>query len=247
MHLDEERMQRLLHDELGAPAQVSVRDHLATCLECRSRLAEAEREEAWVFDRLRRLDHALPQVNAEALMSVRAPRASAWPRVAAGIFLALAAAGVAYAAPGSPLPRLLEQVIQWIAPGSQWGIESSSPPSSAPDSQAGIAIAPGDRLTIVFVEDRLQDTASVSLTDSSEVIVRALGGRTTFSSDNDRLVVGHQGTPAKFDILIPRAAPYVEVWAGDHRILLKEGSRIVTSVHPSAEGGYLLPLSRSEP
>ncbi|MGH9260031.1 MAG: zf-HC2 domain-containing protein, partial [Acidimicrobiales bacterium] len=41
MHLEVEQIQRLLHGELDAPGRESVTGHLATCAECRSRLAGA--------------------------------------------------------------------------------------------------------------------------------------------------------------------------------------------------------------
>jgi hypothetical protein len=246
MHLDEEQVQRLLHGELGGPAATSVRHHLDTCPECRFRMTEAEGEEAWVLDRLGRLDHARPKLTAEAILGARPRRASGWGRMAAGIFLTLAAAGVAYAAPGSPLPRVIDRIINLVSRAPERPVKPAPSPS-AKESQAGIAVAPGTRLTIVFLGDQSEDTAIISLTDSAEVMVRALGGTTTFTSEHDRLAIGHQGGPATFEILIPRTAPSVEVRAGGRRLLLKEGSGIITVARPNQEGQYLLPLSSSEP
>jgi hypothetical protein len=246
MHLDEEQVQRLLHGQLAPAIESSARDHVATCPECRSRLDEAKREEEWVLERLRRLDHRPPRVDVETVMKARVARAPAWGRLAAGIFLAVAAAGVAYATPGSPLPRLIEQVIQLIGANPERRVRTA--PSATPgESQAGIAVAPGERLTIAFLGDPAGDTAIVSLTDSTEVIVRALGGTTTFTTENDRLTIGHQGRPARFEILIPRTAPLVEVDVEGRRLLIKENVRLTADVEPDSRGRYLIPLSNSPP
>jgi anti-sigma factor RsiW len=246
MHLDEEQVQRLLHGQLAAGTESSARDHIATCAECRSRLAEAEREEEWVFERLRRLDHSQPKVDVESIMMPRGRPVPAWGRLAAGIFLALAATGVAYAAPGSPLPRLIEQVIQLIGANLERRVRTT-PSAGTGESQAGIAVAPGERLAIVFRGDSTGDTAVVSLTDSAEVIVRARGGTTTFSTESDQLRIGHRGGPAKFEIRIPRMAPLVEVEVRGRRVLMKQNSRLTADVGPDSTGRYLFPLSNSAP
>jgi hypothetical protein len=246
MHLDEEQVQRLLHGELGPSAEALARSHLGGCSECRFRLGQAEREEEWVFDRLRGLDHIRPPVSVESVLALRGRRVPAWGRLAAGIFLALTVAGVAYALPGSPLPRVIDHLIQLARPAPKPTTKTTPLPASS-DSQAGIAIAPGSRLTIVFPEGRSEDTVVVSLTDDTDVLVRAPGGGATFTSDADRLSIGHRGPPARFEILIPRGAPLVEVRAGSRRILFKEGSRISTAAEPEPDGRYLIPLSRSKP
>ena len=69
MHLDEEQVQRLLHGETAPRVETGVRDHLARCEECRSRLVEAEREERWVLERLGRVDRAPPPVVVEAILN----------------------------------------------------------------------------------------------------------------------------------------------------------------------------------
>jgi len=46
MHLDDERLQRLLHGELEPGAETSIMGHLATCDPCRDQLTAARREAA---------------------------------------------------------------------------------------------------------------------------------------------------------------------------------------------------------
>jgi hypothetical protein len=244
MHLDDEQLQRTLHRELGGD-EPPVREHLIACVECRSRLAEAERDERWVLDRLRVLDHALPPVGLERIMAPTSARAPVWHRVAAGIVLLLAVAGVAYAAPGSPLPRMVERLVGMLYP-RQARVAPRQPTDAVP-SQAGIAVDPGSRLTIVFSGEQPDGLAIVSLSDSGDAIVRAAGGTTTFTSDIDRVTIEHSGAPATIDILIPRHAPRVEIFAGERRIFLKQDARIVTLTPRGTDGRYRLPLSAARP
>jgi hypothetical protein len=246
MHLDEEKVQRLLHGETAPPAETAVRDHLARCMECRSRVAEAEWEERWVLERLRRVDHAPSPIAVQAIMGPGRRRAAGWGRLAAGMLLALAAVGVAYAAPGSPFRGVLQRIVEWVRGSSKPPIHAAPSPEAA-GGQAGIAVAPGDRLTIAFAVEQSGGTATVSLTDGSDVVVRALGGTTTFTSEVDRLSIEHRGAPGRFEILIPRGAASVEIRAGGRRSFLTEASRVETEYSRDAEGRYVLPLSRSAP
>jgi hypothetical protein len=198
-----------------------------------------------VLERLGRVDHAPPPVAVEAIVGRGRARAAGWGRLAAGMFLALAAVGVAYAAPGSPFRGVLQRIVEWVG--------GSKPPTGAAPSaetnagQAGIAVPPGDRLTIAFAVEQSGGTATVSLTDGSDVVVRALGGTTTFTSEVDRLTIEHRGVPGRFDILIPRGAHSVEIRVGGRRSFLTEASRVETEYPSDAEGRYLVPLSRSAP
>ena len=250
MHLDEEQLQRLLHGE--APTTGSVaRDHVARCEECRFRLAEAEREERWVLERLRGVDHAPPRVAIEAIVEQGHRRwqggwrDAGWARLAAGLLLALAAVGVAYAAPVSPVRGVLQRIVEWVG-GSKPSIRAT-PSAATGGFQAGIAVAPGDRFTLAFPVDQSGGTATVSLTNSADVVVRARGGTTTFTSEVDHLSIEHNGAPGHFEILIPRGAPWVEIRVGGRRSFVTEASRVESEYPRDAGGRYLLPLSRSAP
>lgn len=244
MHLDEDQLQRLLHRELGSQ-EAATRDHLETCAECRHRVTEAEREESWVFERLHRLDHATPKVSAQMVSRSRRGARSR-QRLAAGIVLALAAAGVAYAAPGSPLPRVVSRIIESVKGAS--GRQSSVPaiPSPGTAGEAGIVVSAGERLTIVFPPLQPGSEATVSLTEGPDVVVRALDGA-AFTSDFDRLLIDSVRPGGRFEIQVPRTAPLVEIQMGGRRLYLKKLSRIVADARPDSKGTYRLPLSGSEP
>jgi hypothetical protein len=113
----------------------------------------------------------------------------------------------------------------------------------APDPRgAGIAVIPGRNLLIIFTSPQTEGQALVSLTDGTDVVVRATMGAATFTSDVDRLVIDNQGSTATFEILIPRAAPRVEIRMGGDRIFLKDGLRVTTRESTDPRGPYLVPL-----
>jgi anti-sigma factor RsiW len=242
MHLDDEQIQRLLHDELDAAARAASRRHVAECVECRQRLAEAEREEQWVFDLLRRMDAPAPLAAGDVEWVARRAGARttvAWMQRAAGLVLAVLLGWGAYAAPGSPLPRWVDRVTGWIArPDPSRGPELE--PESAP---AGIAVAPGPRFTIRFAEPQTAGAVAVSLTDAPNVAVRALGGTATFTTDLERLTIANPGSLADYEIELPRSAPWVEITIGERRLLLKDGARLVPEMPTDAQGRRFLRLA----
>ncbi len=234
-----------MHRELGS-AEATVRGHLETCQECRYKVTEAEQEEAWVLARLRRLDHPVPRMNPEMLAPPRRRAAPGYQRLAAGIVLALAAAGAAYAMPGSPLPGMVHRIVELVRGTPRRQTRPATTPQPGASFQAGIAVDPGNRLTILFPAQS-GAKAVVSRADGGDVMVRALDGA-TFTSDVDRLLIEHRAVPApRYEIQIPRAAPWVEIQVGGRRILLQQSGRIITGVAPDAQGRYRLVLSGSTP
>ena len=241
MHLDDERVQRLLHGELEPAGERLARQHLAVCDDCRGLVDEARAEEHRLFALLREVDHPLP--DREPTFSAGRSPGTRWERWAAGILLVAAAAGAAYAAPGSPLSAALDRLVTIIAPA-----EPQTPNDTAATDTvaagAGIAVTPGDRLTIQFLMEGDSALATLSLTDGDEAVVRAVAGAATFSSDVDRLSVRSAG-PARFEVLIPRSALWVEVLAGDTRVFRKRAAQVTAESEPDAGGRYGLRLSRS--
>lgn len=251
MHLDEERLQRLLHGELELSAERSARDHLASCAECRTQVDLVEREEAELSRLLRQLDRPVPALVANDVVSrarsggVRA--AAAWARRAAVVLVGLGLAGVAYAAPGSPIPAWIQAVIgrserpaDTPAPSRAESLRTGDPDIS------GIAVDPGPRLVIVFPSPPPGAQAEVSLSDTSDVVVRAVTGRASFSSGADRLVVASADSAVVFQIVLPRIAPLVAIQAGGSVVFRKQGVAITTAADPTSEGKYLLTLGPQE-
>lgn len=247
MHLDEERLQRLLHGELEPASEASARRHLAECAECRDRRAEAAREESAVFESLRALDHAPPDVDAAAIAARARGHRSGRIRRAAAILLAIGAAGAAYSAPGSPLPAWLQTVMSRVGLDREPPGSVQTPPGQVDAPGAGVAVDPGDSLLIVFRSSATAAEASVSLTEGGEAVIRTLEGAATFTSDPNRVVIDVQNGTARFEIAIPRDAPRVEIRVGGTRLFLKEGTRIVTETPGDTTGPFHLPLRPGRP
>ncbi len=249
MHLDEERLQRLLHGELVPRAASTARAHVADCVECRTRVAAAEQQEDEVRALLRHLDHPVRHVDARAVAQkarLRAPRRERW---AAGVVLALGLGGAAYALPGSPLPAWIEAVVHWVGGGTEPAPATPVPspePGPVPEpTLAGIAVVPAGDLLISF--GMAHGQARVTLIDGDEVVVRAPAGAATFTSHVDRLVIDNVDPKATIDIAIPRAAPRVEIRVDHRRVLLKEGPRVTTESSVASRDPYLLPLAATTP
>jgi len=226
MHLDDERVQRLVHGELTTDADSAARTHLASCADCARRADQARLEEQQLTALLRHLDgDPPPHVSAHEILArarTRRTRRGTRARRAATILLALGVSGAAYAAAGAPIPAWLAGLVDRLA-GS-----ASSPAflPSAPDPDAGIAVVPGVALTIEFALAQARGVARITLTDEPEVVVRASGGAAAYTSDLDRLVIDNAGAAADFYIEVPRAAPRIEIRVAGTRIFLKDGTRI---------------------
>lgn len=247
MHFDEERIQRLLHDELPEDLEADVRGHLASCSRCRDRVAEAAREEEEVYALLGLLDHPPTPVEAGTVIARARTHRLARMRWAAAILLGLGAAGAAYAAPGSPVPGWVQTLVTWAAGGPETPDARSTGRQEPEPDIAGIAVAPGENLIIIFRSAEGGGEARVSLSDGEEVVVRVLRGAATFTSDVDRLEIEARGASPYFEIQIPRSAPRVEIRTGDERIFLKEGARVTTAMRSDSREIYRLPLAPPEP
>ena len=243
MHLDDERIQRLIDDELPAAERAAALEHLASCAECRRARASAEAEGERVEALLRELDLP-PGTLEQAARTLDAPRpalefVAPKPRpsvarwmAAAGLVAALA--GAAFAIPGSPVARWVRQVLLGEA-------HQATPTVPSPEKPAGIAVTPGANLVIEFVSQPGAGNATVRLTDSSELTIRTLDRAVTFLSDVDRVTVDHVGA-SDFEIEVPRAAPAVEFRVAGVPRFRKQGER-VTLARESSRDVYVVPLA----
>ena len=243
MHLDDERLERLLHGELAEDDSAAARSHLLACAECRARFAAAERDEREVFDLIGAVDHPVPTVAVGTILERAGARRRTWHRWAAAAVLVLALGGAAYALPGSPLRRWVDAAMERVAGGGPGGIVPDPVPVDAPpEDGAGIAVAPGAGLLIEFVGPEVGGSARIVLSDATEVMIRAPTGAATFRAEAERVAVHRSGTRARFDIEIPRSAPRVEVRVGTRRIFLKEGTRTTADMPLGPDGAWILML-----
>ena len=254
MHLDDEQVERLRHGELPREREKSIREHLAGCSECRSRVAEAQRDEDGVYSLLRVLDRPRRRIDANAVVarargteSGRAPvstgpRTLRW-RWAAALLVVASVGSAAFAAPGSPLSGWVREALEWIAPRGNPPLAIPAQSRRREPAPAGVGVAPGRELLILFTSPQTSGEARVSLTDGSEVVVRTQSGAATFTTDPGRLVIDNRSPTAMFEIHIPRAAPRVEIRMNGVRVYLKDGAQITARNSAMAGDVYTLRLS----
>ena len=240
MHLDDERVQRLLHGELGA-AEAETRVHLENCAPCRDLVDGAREEEDRILALLSEVDHPVARPDPRVVLAERNASRGQWGRRAAAAILGVAVAGAAYALPGSPLPGALDRLL-----GTGPGIRDSARATQADRATAppaGIAVPAAEGLV---VELMAEGQAAIELTDEEEVAVRAVAGAATFSSDPGRLTVRSSG-PVQLEIRIPRTATGVEVLAGSIPVFRKLASGPVSPIPPDSTGRYTIPLRLPRP
>jgi anti-sigma factor RsiW len=243
MHLDEERLQRLIHDELAASEKEAAFRHVATCEDCRRRVTEATREESRVHELLHDLDTPPPDVfadaiarQAEAVAPVVRARLTAWLRRAAAVAVVIGLAGAAYAIPGSPVRGWIHDITSKLT-----GRPVTPAPSHRGTGVSGVAVAPGDRLTILFEPGAKGAELRIALTDGADAQVHGPPGAAAYTSSAGYLLIRGRDSSAVFDVLIPRSAPWVEIRVLDERVFLKEGARVATGASHMGDH-YVLPL-----
>lgn len=245
MHLGDEQIQRLLHGELHDGVESEARYHLTTCAPCLRRFDEAGREEGEIYALLERVDHPVPRVQPRALMVSRSLALKGdWKRKAAIIVLALGGAGVAYAAPGSPLPALVRSIGKALTRRSASPAVSAPSAAKEPQPTGGIEVAPGERFTIRFTSLQAHGVATIVLSDTPEIVARTVNGTATFMTDVDRLTISNDGSTADYQLQIPRGAAWIEVRVASRRVLLKRAAEIQSDVQADTLGRYVLLLSR---
>jgi len=229
MHLDEERLQRLIDDELASAEKDAALQHVAACADCRRRFEDGTRANRRVHELLRFLDAPAPAMSADAIArraeAEELGRAAAaapgrtrgsWIRRAAGFAIVIGIAGAAYAIPGSPVRGWIHDVTRKL--------------TGRPD-----------RLSILIEPGALGAELRIDLTDGLDVRVQGPAGAAAYTSSAGYLLIRGRDSSAVFDVQIPRSAPWVEIRARDERVFLKEGPRVTTG--GSRMGGhYVLPL-----
>jgi hypothetical protein len=239
MHPDDERLQLFLHREVNADSRLSAAEHLASCGDCRERLFDLERDQQEVYCLLQRMDSPLPKVTAAEVAARARVSPVEWGRWAAGILLAAALAGGAYAMPGSPLRDWMRGVGQRL--------QDSEPPPKPVEFPvlllAGLAVPPGERLVIRFETEQPQSWVHVSIGAWTEVRVRGPSSSATFGSKADTLRIGNRDSTATFEIEIPRDARKVEIGVAGMRVFAKDGSRIAAPDASEGQEFYLFRLT----
>jgi hypothetical protein len=243
MHLDEERLQRLLHGELPRSEAEVARDHASHCDACSTRLNAAATAEAEIFALFAQVDHEVPSVSAEWLARKAGGPGTRWwsMRWAAGILLLVGLAGGAYAATNPHLRGWVRSATAWLFPPEVVQRAPRRTHASA-DQTGGIAAAPGRQFVISFTRRDSEAEARVTLTDKTQVIVRASQGTASFTSSAAGLQVDNFAVGANFEIEVPQSAPRLEILVAGTRIFLKEGAQVSTTPRADADGSFSIPF-----
>ncbi len=249
MHMNDERLQRLIDDELASAEKDAALQHVASCADCRRRVEDGTREKDRVHELLRSLDAPAPAVTADAIVRraeaeepgraeiATASRSRAtWLRRAAGFAIVIGIAGAAYAIPGSPVRGWIHDVTRKLV-----GRPETPAPAPGRTGVSGVAVAPGDRLSILIEPGALGAEVRIDLTDGSDVQVHGPAGAAAYTSSAGYLLIRGRDSSAVFDVQIPRSAPWVEIRARDERVFLKEGPRVTTGGSRVGDR-YVLPL-----
>lgn len=240
MHLTEEQLQRILHEEAAGDAS-----HLAVCSDCQAQLARARDDESEILALLTTVDHEPQGPGADAIASMasrrgagRQPRRFPW---AAVVLLACFLGGVAYAVTSTPLRSWLAKML-----ADSTGAPAPVDPDHAqetPTSLSGIAVDPGDGLAISFEHPAPGSRVRVLLGDQSQVLVQGPDDGARFTSEPGRLLVSIVADSTLIQVTIPRGAPRVEIFALGRRLLLKQGPTVEVSSPAAPDGGYVIPLA----
>jgi hypothetical protein len=245
MHLDIEALERLLHDELDPRQGAEARRHLDACPECRERLADARRREDRIFGLLEALDHEPPAARPAWSAGTSAEREPArdrpaWQRLAASVAFVVAAGGVLYALPGSPLR-------EWIAgpDADERGTvdRDSSPRENGAEELSGLSALPEGPYEIAFSARQSSGGIRVELSSAPEVRIRIVGEPVGLESGPDRLIVSNAGSRSSYEIRLPADGPAVTLLLAGETVFRKEGDRVETPSDPDPSGAYRIDLS----
>lgn len=191
------------------------------------------------------LDHEVPTITAEDVIT-RARRSRLGPaRIALGVALAIGLAGVAYALPGSPVRSWVDSVLDRIGENGGIGSVDHPPPRSSGERGAGIVFDPAEPLSV--------ETASgssgylrIAITEEEQLVAQMVSGQARFTSDPEGLRVDLLA-PDTFELRVPRSASSVVVTAGGRRVFIKQGADISTSMEADSEGRYGMRVSDGPP
>jgi hypothetical protein len=185
-------------------------------------------------------------VDVEMLAPSRRRAPAVWGRRVAVLLIAAVLGSVAYALPGSPVPELLDRVAEWVT-GRTPTRQAEERPAAREPATSGISVAPKGRFAIHFTSEQSEGAAIVSLTESPNVVVRVLGGAAAFTTETGRLVIENRGSSADYEIEVPREAPWVEIFVGSRRSMLKDEDRITSDAPVDPRGRFVLRLAGPGP
>jgi hypothetical protein len=227
----------LLDGELPELEQRQVLRHTAECPGCTERLAVIRQASQATGALLELLSPPEPVLAlAEVTHRARRARMRRSGLIAAAVTLLVAA--TAGATVGRPYVRAVAARI-WAAVHPRASVPAS--PNRPPADNAGVAVVPGLVAEIAFDTSQYSGALRVRLADSVELSIRS-DAPVSYRVRPGGIDVHNRGSTASFDVLIPRAAPYVRIRVAGRVVLEKVGPRGVVGATPDSAGRYVLSM-----
>lgn len=246
-HLEDGVLVRLLDDQADASEAAEVRDHLAACAGCRSRLELLRRRGATLSRILARTDFAAPSMSASTPMPMptagparpdgadviplRRPAPMAqrpWMRAAAIVLVALGV-GVLASPARAWIARWVSERMAAVSGTPDAGGERpvAAPMPVAPLPGSSVRFTPaGDEFTLTIAHAQAAGTLTLAPVNGAEVVAEVVPG----TGDAELLVlpaglrVGNEpGAAAEFRVGIPASVRRVRlrVGAGPERVVAR--------------------------
>ncbi len=258
-HATEVELQAWMDREMPPERTHWLDVHLSQCGDCAALLAVLQRDTSELSAELQLLDVAPPAVRAGALAMRARSRRQRRVRMLAAASLFIGVAGIASAAPSSPVRQWLHALVERFGRTSESPSQSSTPavrvdapppaPSAAPRSTdaSGVALVPGPMLRIVFDSLPASGLLTVRLSDDSGVIVRTSPGAAVFRSGATELRITTAVSDARFELQLPTNAGRVVVLEGRRTLLTKSGAVVTSAWSADSTGARRIPLGQVRP
>lgn len=195
------------------------------------------------------IDHPVPPLSAAAVVALAEARTRTRMharrtalRWAAAVLLSAGVAGVAVAAPGSPVLRWLTELVQRVSGRREMRAPAPAAQGEEAGGMAGIAVLPGDSFTVTFTAPGAGGVVLVSFHERAEILARARPGAARFTTEPDRLLIEPRAAGDTFALEIPLTAARVELRAGGARLLVVERGRVSPASAADSLGRYVVRL-----
>lgn len=202
-------------------------------------MSELERD---IAELLRTLDHPVPDVRV-ADVRARAGARRRWRPASIAAAAVLFVSAVAAALPVTPLHRALVRI---IAAAVQRPRHPVTQPASAIVPGTGIALIPGERLSVRFIAVVPGSRVRITLSSGRQISLVPEGGDAAFSIRESAIVVSG-GSASRFMLEVPKTLTDLLIESDGVTMFDKHGATIVTDAVRDEQGRYLVELHPRSP
>ncbi len=218
MHLNDEQVAALVHDNLASPAtMVRAITHEASCRFCTERVELEQTLDAFAGQTLRVIDHARPNIDVRDI--IRRARVRAARRAVLALILVAAGATAASAAiPGTPVNTFLKHAREGAAP-----VQTTRPISAAAPRAVSnaISIIPNGTLDVVLPEIS-RGSVHIKLVDSGTATFSSSDPNVAYTLEETRIVVRSISTVADYEVSLPASLRSVRITAAGRTVYARE-------------------------